>query len=252
MKYTDPYFYEFQQVVSNIYGGKVTSYHIEKANLVKEWLSKNQGDILELGAGGGQMVLALSNVGYDVTGLELNEVIFEQAESLIQKKENARMIQGDFYNWTPSKQYDVITYFDGFGLDSDDQQRYLLERLHQWLKPNGYLILEVYTPWYWANIANEKSMNLGQISRKYTFDAQNCRLIDTWFEHKTPQKKHYQSLRCYSPADLKLLIKDLFKIDKIDKIEAGGAVDYENKKYSPKVELCKSMSYVVLLSKVIL
>jgi len=55
-----------------------------------------------------------------------------------------------------------------------------------------------------------------------------------------------QSLRCYSPADLRLLLTGTGLT--IQRIEPGGAVDYAAKMYKHHVPLEQAMQYLVTLA----
>ena len=62
--------------------------------------------------------------------------------------------QGDFYTIEYQQSFDLICYFDSFGIGTDADQRRLLKRIETWLKPNGSVIIEVGATWHWAGIAN--------------------------------------------------------------------------------------------------
>jgi hypothetical protein len=40
-----------------------------------------------------------------------------------------RAIEGDFYETEPPGKFDVVAYFDGFGIGTDEDQRRLLRRI---------------------------------------------------------------------------------------------------------------------------
>jgi hypothetical protein len=62
------------------------------------------------------------------------------------------------------------------------------------------------TTWYWAGAAG-REMRFGEVTRRYEFDADECRLLDRWWLVDTEHEEVTQSLRCYAPADLRLLLE---------------------------------------------
>lgn len=205
--------------------------------------------ILELGAGNGQFAVAAAKRGYKVTVIELVPKAVKLMKKLASEhgvEENLHIIQGDFYNVEVAGQYDVVCYWDGFGIGTDEDQQRLLNRISQWLKSDGMALIDIYTPWYWAKVAGQE-MKIGHIARRYDFDPVGCKMIDTWWHKDEPESKVTQYLRCYSPADLNLLMKgsDLH----LDRIEAGGEMDYESREYLQETSLERAMSYLATLVK---
>lgn len=205
--------------------------------------------LLELGGGGGQFAVAASPKGYEVTVIELAPAAVEHIYQLAKKhnvSDNLQVIRGDFYQVELDEQFDIICYWDGFGIGSDSDQQILLERVFHWLKPNGTAFIDIYTPWYWANAAG-REMQIGSIDRKYDFDANECRMIDTWWLNNDKDEKITQSLRCYSPADLRLLLKNIGL--HVVHCEHGGAMDYEKSQYHEQVGLDEAMTFLAQLQK---
>jgi len=118
-----------------------------------EWISsialpslKNK--LLDLGCGPGIYAELLKRKGYDVTGVDFSERSVNYAiESA--KKENLDItyICQDYLELDLEEKFDVITliYCD-FGVLSDKNRRLLLKKIYSMLKPDGILILDVFTP----------------------------------------------------------------------------------------------------------
>jgi SAM-dependent methyltransferase len=243
-------FYSKQNEWFGVYLGPVDAPHHRRAFLIEEMGQLEQpAKILELGAGGGQTAAALANLGHEVTMIELLEESVECALELANQiwKGSIHPIQGDFYEYDFEPEFDLICYFDSFGIGEDADQRRLLKRIASWLKPQGSAIIEIGSTWHWAGPANGFEMDLGGGMRAYSFDAENCRLIDRWWLPENPEEVYHQSLRCYTPADLKLLLEGTGL--KMTKIQAGGTVDYENLKFREHASLAESMTYFVRLEK---
>ena len=243
-------FYSKQQSWSNGYTSEITNTDKQKVNILKKLVGKPPRKILELGAGGGQFAVAAANQGYEVTAIELIDTGIKHMKSLVEKRENLKgnlnIIKGDFYEVDLAINFDTICYWDSFGIGTDEDQQRLLKRIENWLIPEGTALIDIYTPWYWANAAGEK-MEFGEYKRKYNFDARDCKMLDTWWPKDNKNQKTTQELRCYSPADLELLLQDISL--EIKSIKVGGALNYETMEYREQVPLQEAMSYMANLKK---
>ena len=203
--------------------------------------------VLELGAGGGQVAAALADLGYDVVAIELLPVVAARAQNLASSPRPGMMtvLQGDFYEIELEGTFDVVCYWDGFGIGSDADQRALLRRIHEWLTPSGHALIEVYTPWYWAQAAG-RTMTVGRAARRYDFDGRGCRMLDTWWSEADSASTVTQSLRCYAPADLELLLEGTGL--HLVRVTPGGCYDAETGRYEGDAPLERAMSYVAMLA----
>jgi cyclopropane fatty-acyl-phospholipid synthase-like methyltransferase len=236
-------FYQRQNELLGVYTGDIEDHHRQKAELIKQQ-HPTATNILELGAGGGQVACASALAGYDVTAIELVSSLANHAQTLANQHHinNLTLINDDFYTVTIHDKFDVITYWDGFGVGTDDEQIQLFRRCASWLKSGGLILMDISTPWYWAQ-ASGQMMTFGKTKRRYGFDANDCRLLDTWWHIESPEDKVTQSIRCYSPADLRLLLKEA-NLELIGIAETGGAIDRSTGNFSANVELHRAMSYV--------
>ncbi|MFC6800602.1 class I SAM-dependent methyltransferase [Deinococcus caeni] len=92
--------------------------------------------LLELGAGGGQFAVSAAAEGFRVTALELRAAGVAHMLRLARERDlSLSAVQGDFYAADPGGPFDLIVYWDGFGIGSDDDQRRLLTRMAGWLAP---------------------------------------------------------------------------------------------------------------------
>lgn len=218
-------------------------------NRFERFITPSTKKILELGGGNGQFAVSAALNGYEVTMIELVPECVGYANELARKynvESKLRVIQGDFYQADFDEQFDVVCYWDGFGVGSDSDQQVLLNRISKWLKPRGTALIDIYTPWYWSKTAGQE-MKFGKILRKYDFDADGNRMLDTWWLNNNDDHKITQSLRCYSPADLRLLLKDIDL--SLVHCEPGGAMDYETLVYSEQVPLEEAMVYLAKLHR---
>ena len=206
--------------------------------------------MLELGSGGGQFAVAAALQGHDVTALERVPSLVEHSYSLARAHGVRPAVQqADFYTvQLLEAHYDAVCYWDGFGIGTDDDQRRLLRRVAGWLAPAGQIYLDVYTPWYWAKAAGNAPQISG-FTRDYGFDADGCRMLDTY----TPQggtetftqSSFTQSLRCYSPADLRLLLQGTGLT--LTELWSGGSYNVQARLWTPEMPLERAMTYTAVL-----
>jgi SAM-dependent methyltransferase len=167
--------------------------------------------ILELGSGTGTTAAALAAAGHDVLAVELLEELAAHTQELgaTVTEGSLRAVAGDFYEIVLPGEFDVVAYFDGFGIGSDEDQRRLLRRIAGWLAPGGYALIDVLVPWYWASHAGtEEEFPNGSGVRYFDgFDAEGCRMTERMWRRGHENDAVTQSLRCYSPADLRLLLE---------------------------------------------
>jgi len=239
-------FYAKQAEWSGVYYGDVTPWHRRKVAKVQTVLGPPPKRILELGAGGGQHAIALAELGYEVVAVEQVPRLVQHIHALRRQHPQAQVdvVEGDFYQVDlPEGVFDGVCYWDGFGVGTDDEQRALLRRIYRWLKPEGRAWIDVYTPWHAAKSAGHGGQ-VGRAKRVYGFDGAGCRWIDRWWLEETGEVIE-QSLRCYSPADLRLLLEGtgLVLVD----VEPGGMMDYEHGRYVEPVPLEQAMWYVAML-----
>jgi SAM-dependent methyltransferase len=249
-------FYAKQDEWAGVSRDPITDAHRRNADLVHRLTGGKIGRVLELGAGGGQNAAALADLGYTVTAVELVPAVAENARKLAlqPRKGHVTVIVDDFYEVELPDRYDIVCYWDGFGVGSDDDQQRLLRRIAGWLVPDGFALMEVYTPWYWSGIASSgiarsgmagRETQFGGVCRRYGFDADGSRMLDTWWPVGREAEAVSQSLRCYSLADLRLLLEGTGFV--IESVEPRGAYDPARDRFVEDAPLEQSMQYLAKL-----
>jgi ubiquinone/menaquinone biosynthesis C-methylase UbiE len=97
--------------------------------------------ILDLGCGTGRPVCStFADAGHDVLGIDISSVMLQDAESKIS---NAKFLKADVFQISlPSDTYDAITvYFSLAVASSQEVIRLQIQRMYQWLRPGGVLVL---------------------------------------------------------------------------------------------------------------
>jgi len=239
-------FYTKQNQWSGVYEEPINEDHRLKAAWIEELTGAGHKRVLELGAGGGQVAAAMAELGHEVVAVEQAPTLAAHIQKLAATLPVGQLsvVQGDFYRVDLTGPFDVICYYDGFGIGSDADQRRLLERIASWLTPTGSALIEVSTPWYAASV-DGRGWTVGQAERRYNFDAEGCRWLDTWWPIGQPEEQVQQSLRCYSPADLRLLIEPTGL--QLQRVKPGGTMDWAQGKWLPVAPLGQAMNYVAQL-----
>jgi SAM-dependent methyltransferase len=201
--------------------------------------------ILELGSGTGTTAAALAVAGHDVVAIELLDELAAYIQELsgVVTGGSLRSIAGDFYEIEPPGTFDVVAYFDGFGIGADEDQRRLLRRIVGWLVPGGRALIDVFVPWYWTGRAgNEEEFPTGSgVHYLDGFDADGCRMTERMWRVGHESDGVTQSLRCYSPADLRLLLEGTG-------LSVLDVEPFTDETYAERCELADAMLYLAALT----
>jgi len=125
-------------------------------------------------------------------------------------------LQADFYSVELSGKFDVITCWQVFGIGSDTDQHHFLRRIaDDWLAPGGSVLVDVYHPvgpmrdsgkeWHLKPLAGVAG-SVEMIERCH-YDPVHACWIDEWQPVEKPENTLAQTIRCYTPADLLLLLE---------------------------------------------
>lgn len=199
--------------------------HRARAAEIERLCGSGRKRILELGAGAGGTAAVMADLGHEVVAIELSPLRAAFARELAaQARTSLTVLEADFYAVDVSGPFDVVCYWDGFGVGSDADQRRLLRRVKQeWLRSQGIMLLDVFSPSFWAARAgkgervekiwrlvkgNVRTVRLDvPVMAKYDFDPISCRFLSKWWPRGRKRETISESLRCYSPADLLLLLE---------------------------------------------
>lgn len=204
-------FYSKQYRWTELYNRKdlsIYDYDRRRAEAIERLAGPGTKKVLELGCGGGWTAAAIAELGHKVVAVDIEDASAANARRMAATVSKGEMtvVHDDFYVIKPADTFDVVCYFDGFGIGSDSDQRNLLHKVRGWLKPNGCTLIDVFNPLYWANVAGKRS-RLGTVMCQSDFDADGCRLVDWVWPLNEEGSAVSQNLRCYTPADLRLLIE---------------------------------------------
>jgi SAM-dependent methyltransferase len=172
--------------------------------------------VLELGCGATATAAAMAAAGHTVTAVEISDRARRAVEFARQAPPGRlSVVWEDFYTVRLPERFDAVCYWNGFGVGSDTDQRRLLARIaRDWLKPDGVALIDVYNPFVWARWDGDEGHKLPnpelgyrhELYERTAFDPVTCTATDTWWDAASPDHKISQTLRCYTPADLSLLL----------------------------------------------
>jgi trans-aconitate methyltransferase len=101
-------------------------------------LTVRRGKALDVGCGsGGRIVTALSDAGFQVTGLDVSGAMLELARG---RHPNSSFIHSDICLWQPAEQYDAIVAWDSVFHVPYAEQHPVIEKLCGALAPGGALL----------------------------------------------------------------------------------------------------------------
>lgn len=236
-------FYQKQFDLSN-YDINTESWLEQLAKEVKEQIGHPFQSMLELGAGNGGFARAMSKLRVKMTTVELVRelVMFAKEHST----NDIAIHCADFYKINFEEKFDVVSYLDGFGVGTDDEQLILLKRIKNWMKDDGCALIDIYQPLYWKKVSGQE-MLLSSAMRKYEYDSINERMLDHWWHPNNPNDIVTQSLRCYTVDEISNLCAEAGL--SIVGIFPGGAYDFEEGKYKEQVSLNECLSYRIKVKK---
>lgn len=162
--------------------------------------------VLELGCGYGATALAVATTGRHVVGIDLSDRI---NRAVARTTPNATFVHADFFVYRTTERFDVVCYWDGFGVGRDADQQRLLKRIaDEWLASDGIVIIEVFHPEGWSSDDGLEEVKAAspadgyafRLGHRRDFDPTTSRAIDTWWEIGS-KRRASQSLRCYQPEE---------------------------------------------------
>ncbi|MGE4444245.1 MAG: class I SAM-dependent methyltransferase [Candidatus Altimarinota bacterium] len=124
--------------------------------LIQKYNSKSSKDIsiLETACGTGVVAKEFQKIGYNITGLDINEKMLEKAKENLDEK---HLILGDMTNFDLQKNFDVVlcNYNSICHLLTWQEWQKFFEMAYKHLSPNGLLIFDINTLFEFENITRE-------------------------------------------------------------------------------------------------
>lgn len=216
--------------------------------------------VLELGSGYGNTAAVSAEAGYDVIGIEISDR-FDYSKKWLDQNYPGKLhfVKEDFYRAKFNQKFDVVTYWNGFGIGNDEDQLNLLAKISdEWLKSDGIALIDVQNPLVWQRWAQEggdvkqadpERGYFYNVSEEIIFNESEGIVTDTWWVTEKSEDKISQTLRCYTISEFKQLLKKtnlqldtiILEGKEVSQIEAEQLLADENKELH---------EYLVKLSRV--
>jgi len=223
---------------------------VKRAKTIERLAGPGPKRILDLGTGSGSTAAAMADLGHSVTAVELSPVRAAVARDFAAEVTERDMVvvEADLYTVELDGTFDLVTYWNGFGVGTDADQRRLLRRVSKtWLEPGGVMIMDVYSPWAWARIAGETERTSQAIDlvNFNDYDPVGNRFVDEWWPADDETRAVAQFGRCYTPPDLLLLLEGTGL--RLDRVEVDGTPLDLDAKHDRNSPLWHSWDYRVTL-----
>lgn len=239
------------------WGPEVNGLEKLRAATIERLCGKGIKRILELGAGAGLTAALMANGGHHVVAVELSPIYAGYAREHLKTPRTGTLeiIEADFYTVELAGRFDVVCYWDGFGVGADADHRRLLQRIaRHWLALGGSVLMDVFSPVKPLRDANttvqlnplEGVPESVKMNRRCHFDPLNCRWIDEWEPIDEPDKALAQTVRCYTPVDFLLLLEGTNLTLKHLEVD-GEALDFKSGSIITNGPLMEAYSYLVQL-----
>jgi len=176
--------------------------------------------VLELGAGDGDVAVALAKLGHEVTAIEQSPHRIEKAKRLASREGvSVNFLEGDLYADDAGSGYDIVTMWTGFGTRTDAIQRDLLRRVaNEWLADSrSRFIVEVTNLSPQARPSGRIRNKYGNCTTETRYSSVSDRLLEKWRPGKDPALPPItRAIRSYSPTYFALLLEGTgLRVDKV-------------------------------------
>lgn len=167
--------------------------------------------VLELSAGDGETTAEFARAGHKVTSLELcPERAAKARETLSSEGLEADVRDGGLSGSDLGRDFDAVMLWSGFGFNSDAYQRELLRRIgNEWLRDErSRAFVTVFDPAWWLKQTPSTGLLQHSFSTESTYVQETSRYVMVWRDPgESDPPKMTRGLRCYSVADLRLLLE---------------------------------------------
>jgi SAM-dependent methyltransferase len=175
------------------------------------WLELDKAaHICDLCCGMGRHALALAEGGFRVTGMDLSEILLEEARRH-DKQGKVIWRQGDMRNIPLEESFDaVINVFTSFGyFDRDEENGAVLEGIGRILKDDGYFIIDYLNPGHVT-----RHLVLKSVRREGNLSIKEKRVIENGFVRKRitimepgrPNRSYIEQVKLYGLSDFRELM----------------------------------------------
>ncbi len=123
----------------------------EDLSLYLNFAHRTGDPILEVGCGTGRVLIPLAQAGYHVTGIDISKAMLTRAQAKARQhgiQHRVSLIQTDARYLALAQQFTLIIYAANSFMHhiTLEEQRRVLQRLREHLRPGGLLIIDLFNP----------------------------------------------------------------------------------------------------------
>lgn len=179
-------------------------------------LDKNS-NIIDFGCGPGLYTSRFAKCGADITGIDFSKRSLDYARKEAENNHlKINYIHSNYLEYETDEKYDLITMIMcDFTVLSPSQRKILLSKFHTFLKPNGSILLDVYSYNYF-NLKQEQALyefnQLGNFWSKedyycflntFKYDKEKLILDKYTIYSKTEKRLIYNWFQCFNEQSIK-------------------------------------------------
>lgn len=126
--------------------------------LVRASPDKDEVKVLEVGCGRGANLIAAAKFGYHITGIDISEVVIQQAIELLDSEVpgwKGEFLVGDFCELDLESEYDLIIDCEAVTHNSFEDSVAVYERCRNWLNDEGALFVRTFSAGSWGDKTGE-------------------------------------------------------------------------------------------------
>ncbi|MEX2462155.1 MAG: methyltransferase domain-containing protein [Paenibacillaceae bacterium] len=175
------------------------------------WLHLQPGaEIFDLCCGMGRHSLTLADYGFEVTGMDLSEVLLAEAKRL-DSEGRVSWLLGDMREIPLEKHFDaIVNLFTSFGYFTDEvENEKVLHEISRLLKAEGKFIIDFLNPAYVeAHFVPHSQRHEGEleIEENRTIEDGYVRKLITIREEVQEERQYLEQVRMYRLADFKRML----------------------------------------------
>jgi SAM-dependent methyltransferase len=175
------------------------------------WLELQPGaEVFDLCCGMGRHSLTLADYGFKVTGMDLSEVLLQEAGRL-DPDGKVQWLKGDMRQIPLTKQFDaVVNLFTSFGYFIDEaENEQVVQEISRLLKDAGKFLIDYLNPAYVeANLVPKSVRNEGDLEIEETRSITDgyVRKQIVIRENGQKQREYVEQVRLYRLADFKRML----------------------------------------------
>lgn len=138
--------------------------YLEKKTINKLLKNKKRKKMLEIGSGTGHWSKFFSELGFNVTGIEISKSIFDIAKAKDIK--NANFINKDIFNYNTNEKFDCASFITTLEFIEEDTKA--IKHVLNFLKDDGYIIFGVLNKNSFLGKKRKEEKNIFTNARFYT------------------------------------------------------------------------------------